>query len=203
MLNRDPYEVLQLNNNADFAQVEEAYKRLRAQYYEDRFKSGEEGNQGARNLMEVEEAFAELKKRNMRQHAQDTYGSDLGDIDNLVRIGKYEEAQKRLDSINERTAEWHYLQSIVFYKREWLTEAKKQLELAVAKDPDNQKYRTALAKMETVMGNPLTNPDTLGRQQGFGGQGTAAQRGPMDTLCTCCSIYLCTSCCCDCMTLCL
>ena len=38
-----------------------------------------------------------------------------------------------------REGEWHYFQSIVYYKREWLTESKKQLESAVECDHGNQK----------------------------------------------------------------
>ncbi|MFR6640254.1 MAG: hypothetical protein ACLUSP_01965 [Christensenellales bacterium] len=40
-----------------------------------------------------------------------------------------------LDSINDRDGQWHYYQSIVYYKREWLTESKRQLEEAIACDP--------------------------------------------------------------------
>ena len=210
MANRSPYEVLKLNEDADFAQIEEAYKKLKAQYSEDRFKAGEEGNQGARNLMELEESFDELKTKNMRCTAVAFFGNDLGDIDSLIRLGKYDDAQGRLDAINERTAEWHYLQSIVFYRREWLSESKKQLTMAIAKDPDNQKYRLAMMKMETVMGNPRIEPEQMGRQQQgpYGGRGDfgqgafGRQGGPADSLCDCCMATACMSCCCNCMPMC-
>jgi hypothetical protein len=52
-----------------------------------------------------------------------------------------------LDSFNERTAEWHYLQAVVYYQKNWINESKKQLEIAIEMDPDNQKYRGAYGKM--------------------------------------------------------
>ena len=52
---------------------------------------------------------------------------------------------------DERNAEWHYLQSVVFNKKNWINESKKQLEIAVDMAPNVQKYKDALTKMtETV-----------------------------------------------------
>ena len=200
MLTRDPFEVFNLPPTASIEEVKEAYERLRAKYSEDRFLIGEAGNQGARNLMELEEAKAELKRRFAKASAETMYGSCLGDIENFIRVGKYDLAQQKLDQTDERIAEWHYLQSIIFYKREWHNESKVQLNMAVNLDPYNQKYRAALQKLEMVMGNPQINPETLGQQrfnnQGFGGD-EFRQRGPMDTLLTCCAINCCITCLCN------
>ena len=197
MLTRDPFEVFGLTPKASIEEVKEAYDKLRAKYSEDRFLIGEAGNQGARNLMELEEAKAELKRKFARDASETMYGNCLGDIETLIRIGKYSDAQSRLDESNERTAEWHYLQSIIFYKREWLNEAKVQLQMAVNLEPLNQKYRAALQKLEFTIGNPMTNPATLGQhhqQQSFGAD--PRERGPMDSLLTCCALNCCLNCCC-------
>ena len=58
-----------------------------------------------------------------------------------------QEAQRVLDSFNERGAQWHYLQSVVFYRKNWINESKKQLEIAMRLDGDNQKYKDAYAKL--------------------------------------------------------
>jgi len=183
VLTRDPFEVFNLPPTASIEEVKEAYNKLRAKYSEDRFLVGEAGNQGARNLMELEEAKAELKRHFAKSSAETMYGSSLGDIENFIRVGKYDLAQQKLDQTDERTAEWHYLQSIIFYKREWHNEAKTQLNLAVNLEPYNQKYRASLQKLEMVMGNPQINPETLGRQQRFENQGfgdESHQSGAMD-----------------------
>jgi len=191
-MNKDPRQILGLGEDADFDAITQAYERLGAKYREDRFLTGEAGNQGARNLTELEEAYALLKTRHMRECARDNFGNELGDIEELCKGGRYDEAQKRLDDITEHSAEWHYLQSIVFYKREWLSEAKKQLELAVKLDPDTSKYRDSLDKLTLIMGNPATDPDTLGANHQMHGQGQN-----QDSLSNCCG-----PCCCDCMLFC-
>ena len=196
MLTRDPFEVLGLTPDASIDDVNTAYNKLRAKYSEERFSVGEKGNQAARNLTELEEANAELKRIFARASSQNMYGSSLGDIDTLIRLGKYPEAQARLDETDTRTAEWHYLQSIVFYKREWLSESKVQLKMALNLEPYNPKYQSALQKLELVIGNPLTKPETLGQVnygQGFDGD---YERRPMDSLLTCCAINCCIQCCC-------
>ena len=58
------------------------------------------------------------------------------------------EAQAALDAFNERHAEWHYLQSVVFYRKSWINESKKQLEIAMQMDGSNEKYRTAYEKLK-------------------------------------------------------
>ena len=103
-----------------------------------------------------------------------------------------------------REGEWHYFQSIVYYKREWLTESKKQLEAAVECDPGNQKYKTALEKLNIVIGNAQTDPRTLGRDTIAGGDDpnlAAQQQG--DFLSSCCLAYCLTSLCCDCTRCCM
>ena len=141
---KDPYVVLGLDKNSSPELLKARYKELRDLYGEQRFKSGEEGNEGARKLQELEEAWVLVSANLERADSASSFGGDYGQIDSLIRDGKYNEAQDMLDSISERKGEWHYMQAIVFYKREWLTEAKTQLEMALQDDPNNAKYRSSL-----------------------------------------------------------
>ena len=114
------------------------------------------------------------------------------------------EAQQKLDACNERGAEWHYLQAVVLYKKNWTNDSKKQLEIAMQMDPGNQKYRAAYDKMnakneyqnqqaQREPQNPYANepmPDTQ-----MGG-------GACSECISCCYTYLCIDClfnlCCGC-----
>ena len=109
-----------------------------------------------------------------------------------------------LDSKHDRDGQWHYYQSIVYYKREWLTESKRQLEEAIACDPGNEKYRRALEKLKIVMGNADSDPRKMGRDTINDGQmnGDDMQR-QADTLSNCCLAYCITSMCCDAMRCCM
>ena len=194
------YKILQLQDDASFEEVCEAYERLKEKYSKERYLSGEIGNNAARLLMQIEAAYEDIKYRNTRESCHNMYGSDLGDIEQLIRLGKYSDAQARLDSTTARTGEWHYLQSIIFYKREWLNEAKLQLTMAVSKEPLNSKFRAALTRLEMVMGNPNTRPETLGQPLHQGqhhGAGQPCGRTPTDTLFTCCNALCCAACCCS------
>ncbi|MCI8612560.1 MAG: hypothetical protein HFE48_02535 [Clostridia bacterium] len=201
----NPYNVLDLPEDSSEELLRARYEELKAKYGEQRFKAGEEGNEGANKLSELEEAWKMICSDLERKSSNKNFGGDFGQIDDLVKKGKYDEAQAMLDSFTERGAEWHYLQSIVFYKRDWLTESRKQLKMAVELAPDVEKYSTALAKLEMVMGNPETNAQNLGRASRTGSfpppdDGGAQQAG--NCLSSCCMAYCITDCCCNAMRCC-
>lgn len=206
---KNPYVVFGLDSSADYELVQARYKELRALYAEQRFKPGEEGNEGARKLQEVEEAWASINA-NARDSISASFDGDYGKIDELIRQGNYNEAQTMLDGIQNRTGEWHYMQAIVFYKREWLTDAKTQLEMALRDDPGNSKYRSSLDKLNLKMGGPqqqqhqaqtVSGSDT-NRQYGNwnGGQSQVPGQQADDMancLSTCCMAYCLTDCLCN------
>ena len=74
-------------------------------------------------------------------------GVDYSSVDILIKAGKVEEAQQVLDGYSERTAEWHYLQAVIYYKKNWGNECKKQMEIALTKDPNNAKYKDSYDKL--------------------------------------------------------
>lgn len=199
---KDPYNVLGLSAEASEEELKAKYEALKAEYGEQRFKSGEEGNEGARKLSELESAWALICADLEKKQAQETFGDgDYGMIDDLIKKGNYDEAQSRLDAINNRTAQWHYLQSIVFYKREWLTDSRKQLAVAVSMDPGNEKYKSALEKLDLVIGNPQADPRTMGMDPT---QPPPVQQQPQDgqmcggnALSNCCLAYCLADCCCS------
>ena len=168
------YNIFGLTAGASQQEVDEAFFRLKAQYSEDRFKEGEEGNIASRKLMELENAYAEYRDGlNTKETAgadNFTYGGaaeDYAHIDLLIKEGKLEEAQKLLDDMSNRCGEWHYLQAIVFYKRSWFGESRKQLQLALALEPGNPKYRAAAEKMELFLGR-IRVEDNMNTQKNNG-----------------------------------
>lgn len=202
---KNPYEILGLSEEASFDELQKRYEELKAEYGEGRFQPGEAGNEAARKLNELEQAWYDIQsKREAAEAKKESGGSDFAYVDKLIKEQKYDEAQAELDAMTVREGEWHYFQSIVYYKREWLTESKKQLEAAVECDPDNQKYKTALEKLNIVIGNAQTDPRTLGSDTIAGGDDpnlAAQQQG--DFLSSCCLAYCLTSLCCDCTRCCM
>ena len=200
---KNPYEILGLDENSSFDTLKVRYETLKAEYREGRFKEGDEGTEAARKLTELEAAWQEISEREARATAVN--GADSGDfayVDKLIKEKKYDEAQAVLDSMTVREGEWHYFQSIVYYKREWLTESKKQLEAAVACDPTTVKYKTALEKLNMVIGSANVDPRTLGRDN-IGPAPEEQYRQQGDALSNCCLAYCITSLCCDCARCCM
>ncbi len=201
---KNPYEVLNLTEESSREELETRYKELKAKYGEDRFLTGAEGTEAARKLTELENAWREIQAKLEVKEVVAEEPNDYAYIDKLIKEGRYDDAQSALDGISVREGEWHYYQSMVYYKREWLTECKKQLEAAINCDPYNNKYKVALDKLLIVMGNPNTNPQAIGRDNMSNGQPQQFQeQHGGDALSNCCLAYMCSSLCCDCTRCCM
>ena len=201
-MDRENYKILQVEETATDEEIEASYQRLKAQYNEDKWKDGEEGNNAARMLTRLETAYREVMDER-REKKQNTSGTDAFEaVGDAIRKGDIAGAQQLLDGFNERSAEWHYLQSVVFYKKNWINESKKQLEIAMQLDPSNEKYRTSYDKLNSraqyqqqTGGAPNTNPNPASDGQQMGGNWCA-------TCASMCYTYLCVNClfnlCCNC-----
>ena len=141
------YELLGLTETATDEEITARYNQLRDKYREDRWLDGEAGNEAAKMLTKLETAYNEIMSAR-KERSQNTEGKDaFEEVAELLRQDKIAEAQAKLDNFNERSAEWHYMQAVVYYKKNWTNDSKKQLEIAIQMDPDNVKYRSAYGKM--------------------------------------------------------
>ena len=142
------YGLFGLDETCTDEQLDAAYGTLRSQYAEDRFLEGEAGNIAAKKLTELDNAYRDIIA--MRREAaggNSSASNAFGSVEEKIKNGDLAGAQSELDSFNERNAEWHYLQSVVFYKKKWTNESKKQLEIAMQMDSSNEKYKTAYNKL--------------------------------------------------------
>lgn len=168
------FEILGLPSTATRDEVKDKYNELRKQYLEDRFKPGDEGERAAEKLQELDVAYRdamdaidEREQRANRAANADNATSDNGATDDYesirqqIKDNKLDEAQNALDQIIDRTAEWHYLQSILFYKRNWFLESKKQLEMACQMEPNNKRYKQSLDKLTKILSSNTISPDQM------------------------------------------
>ena len=198
---KDPYIILGLPRSAGAEMLAARYEMLKARYAEERFLPGEQGNNAALRLSELEEAWELILVDINSDRRSEEFGGEYGYIDELIKKGNFDEAQKLLDADTNRTAEWHYLQSIIFYRREWIADSRTQLEMAVNMEPHNQKYRQALDRLILMAGNPNVNPGNYGMPPGYQPP-PAAQEQQANTCAHCCMAYLCTDCLCNLMRCC-
>ena len=200
-MNYNAYEILGLPTNASMEQVETRYRELRAQYQRDRFLPGEEGEEACERLQQIEVAYRDiLTSREEQNQSRDFFDdNDYTQIQELISTGRLEEAQALLDERSVRDAEWHYIQSILFYKRNWFLESKKQLELACQMDPSNGRYKQSLEKLNKILASNTISPDQMRTNSSY--TTSAPQMGAGNGSCTgshCLDCMMCNMCC-DCM----
>ncbi len=197
---REYYEVLGLDENASMEEVESAYKKLKTKYSKDRFLEGEKGNEAAKKLTRIEEAYEEIKAH-VHEQSTNKQNISFSAIEDCIRNDDLEGAQELLDNNFDRGANWHYLQSVVFYKKNWTNESKKQLEIAVDMDPTNAKYKDELAKLNKKIkhteeafhsGNANYQANENNGAQ-MGGSNCSAFADCCTTMC--CMNLLCNGCC--------
>ena len=187
------YKILGISQDASDEEVETAYKTLKTKYSKERFLEGEEGNQAARNLTKLENAYSEIVRERQASTNSEKYG-DLSEIEKLIKEGDTAKAQTLLDDYTERTAEWHYLQAVLFYKKNWFNESKKQLEIAIEQDPTSEKYKDAYTKLNQKMNinqAQFTSGNAQQSQQNFNNNNT--QMG--GDACSSCTNFCATWCC--------
>lgn len=197
---QENYKILGLEEGATAEQVREAYERLRARYAEDRFLDGERGNEAAKNLTLVESAYREIMAdMASRTHAENEK-FDYSSVEKCLKQNNISEAQRLLDEISDRDAEWHYLQSVVFYRKQWMNDAKKQLEIAMNMEPANPKYKESYTKLKDKIaftekqfqsGNAA--PQSHGNEEMMGGNACSSFMNFCTTMCCMNMLY---NCCC-------
>lgn len=199
------YKILGLSENASVEEVERAYNALKTKYSKDRFLEGEAGNEAAKMLTKVETAYYEIMASKNTNGNEDAFSTDFSQVEIAIKEGKINNAQKMLDDISNRNAEWHYLQSVIFYKKNWTNESKKQLEIAMNMEPHNTKYSSAYEKLKQKMefaekqfhsGNA-----NYSNNQSFTGQDDRQMGGNFcsnmaECFCYSCAINMCCSSCC-------
>lgn len=205
-MNKKNLEILGLEEGATVEDIEQAYSTLRAKYMEERFLDGEAGNNAAKMLGKIETARDELISELNEQVKYEDGSTEAGDayakVEQLIKDGNLQEAQRALDAFNERNAEWHYLQSVVFYRKNWVNESKKQLEIAMRLDAGNEKYKEAYKKLSDKIDYDANKQNQNNGGSVYQGQDMSYsgdnQMGDFCTSCVeCCALNACLNCMCN------
>lgn len=183
---RDPYEVLGVSKNATQDEIKSAYRKLAKQYHPDRYIGNPLADLASEKFKEINEAYDTLTGGNTSTHSGGSSYQGAGNfaqIRNYINLGAVDEAERLLDAMSERGAEWFYLKGMVYLRRGWHTQGINFIQQAVNMEPNNAEYRQTLAAIQ----NQTRQYRDIG-----GGMNDA-------TMCNCCSNLLCADCCCECM----
>ena len=200
---KDPYSILGITRDASDEEVKNAYRELARKYHPDNYTDDNPLKDLAKEKMqEINSAYDEIQR--MRQNAKksssggQSYGSDSTGVYYQIRMlinnRRFADAERELAKISQydRTAEWHYLTSVLLMHRGRPNDAMRELEMACTMDPSNMEYQKAKQMFnETARGYGSTYYGSMG-----GGYSTRSQT---DDACNCCANLLCMDCLCECL----
>lgn len=211
-MNKNPYEVLGVREDATDEEIKEAYRALARKYHPDKYIDEGLKEMATEKMKTINEAYEEIK--NIRagkssaggSGSAGSYGSyggsgsggsygssgsggsgDFAEVRRLINAGAYMQAERILDARRAdcRGAEWHFLRGCILLRRGWVHDAAKYFDTACRMDPQNAEYRNARLNIERMA------------QQGSAGHTTGTVCA--DEGCGCCADLMLADCCCECM----
>ena len=196
---KNPYEILGVSENASDEEIKKAYRKLAKQYHPDNYTDNPLKELADEKMKEINDAYDTIQK--MRATGGGQQGGFYGNgtqangqengytrIRRLISAGRINEAETLLGGIPaaDRNAEWHFLMSLVLYRKGWLQDARNEINAACNMDPYNQEYRSFQQRMS---GGAYSSP--------YSGMNTNNSGGCSG--CDVCQALLCADCCCECM----
>ncbi|WP_026889394.1 J domain-containing protein [Clostridium beijerinckii] len=163
----NPYEILGVKPGASQDEIKSAYRKLIKQYHPDQYGDNPLKNLAQEKMIEINEAYEALTKNpgnnsynssNTSNYSNASNSSyDFQEIRRLIQSGNYAAAESRLNSINNKSAEWHYLYGAIMLNKGWFDSALDHMTTAVNMDPNNFEYRQGLNSLRQ-RGNNYSNP---------------------------------------------
>ena len=207
---RKACEILKIDEHATQEEALRSYEQQKEELRVLRMEPGNVGNAAAKKLDLLDEAYNEFVSRMVRTSActDEKCDCDTHDggfktyfekIEQLIKANDLDTAQEMLDDLNDRSANWHYLQSVIYYKKSWFVESKKQLEMCINLDPNNPKYKDSLEKLNKIMASKTVSPDKMSGRDSS--RPVYEDNGmPNNGTCTgsCCGDVCLANMCCDC-----
>ena len=190
---KNPYEILGVSRNDSDEKIKTAYRELAKKYHPDNYADNPLSDLADEKMKEINEAYDSImNERKGGSSSGDTGGysayqnQSFSEIRIYIQRNELEKAQTMLDavSINERSAEWYYLNGSVQYKRGWFDNAYTNFATAYRMNPSNPEYRAALNHIN--MQRSGSNPYRTGADM----QGC--------TPCDICQGLMCLNCLCNC-----
>ena len=153
-LKMNPHEILGIKPGATQEEIKSAYRKLIKQYHPDQYGDNPLRELADEKMREINSAYDQLTKGNGKSNSSysnssnstgnsnDTY--DLSEVRRLIQGRQFSAAEAKLNSINNKNAEWNFLYGVVLSNKGWYDGALKHLQAAVNMDPNNFEYKQAL-----------------------------------------------------------
>jgi len=158
---RDPYEVLNIPSTASDDEVKKAYRELARKYHPDHYHDNPLADLAQEKMKEINEAYDTITKQRSGRGApagQPGYSRSSGQTKSAdpmlqqaraaIARGDVAYAERLLNEVRERSAEWYFLKGSICYRRGWMDEAQRYYETACQMAPGDPEYRQALNMMQ-------------------------------------------------------
>lgn len=203
-MNKNPYAVLGVAENATDEQIKSAYRELAKKYHPDNYQDSPLRDLATEKMKEINEAYDEVQRmrkegRNYSSSYNSGYNSNgynnsytqtnYPDVRNFIRNGRLDDAQTILNGVTaaNRDAEWYFLQGMINYNKGWTDQAYSYFKTACDMDPSNIEYRQTFNRINQQ--RTYTTPE-YNRTQNTG-CGCSS--------CDICTALCCADACCECM----
>jgi len=200
---KDPYQVLGVARTATDDEIKSAYRQLARKYHPDNYSADNPlADLATEKMKEINEAYDQIQKERSGRTSSSSAGGSGGprydssspyyEIRVLLNQRRFGQAEKKLSEIPEadRTADWHYLKSVILAHRGYYNDAMRELETACDMDPSNTEYQRAKEMFNGKAGG-------FGSTY-YGGTGRAT-RSNNDAVCNTCMGLWAADCCCECL----
>lgn len=202
-MNKNPYTVLGVSENATDAEIKKAYRELAKKYHPDNYQDSPLADVASEKMKEVNEAYDEIQRLRREGRRYSSAGNAGGagysysgtsythtnypDVRNYIQSGRFDDAQTILNGVpaDKRDAEWYFLSGMIDYRTGWTDRAYTNFKTACDMDPQNNEFRYAF--------NNVKGQRAYSSQQYNTGHGCGCSS------CDICSGILCADCCCECM----
>lgn len=196
----NPYEVLGLKPGASQEEIKKAYRNLIKQYHPDQYGDNPLKNLAEEKMREINTAYDMLTKNNGNSYnnsysssnSNNSYSNNsndsysLSEIRRLIQNRNFSEAERRLNSIQNRNAEWNFLYGVVLTNKGWFDAGLNHIQTAVNMDPNNFEYRQTLNSLHQ-------------RTSAYSGNYYRTTGGSSVNACDCCMNLWCLDTMCECM----
>lgn len=192
---KNPYEVLGVRQGASDEEIKRAYRELVKKFHPDQYRDNPLSALAEEKLKEINEAYDYLMKNKesgnfSRSYDSSERGSSFNDVRSNITNGNTAEAERILNSISTRTAEWYYLMGVIYIRKGWYSQGYNYLQTAVNMDPDNFEYRDTLNKVRASNATYTSHPYSGGYGRSYGNE---------PDMCSICTTLWCADSCCECM----
>ncbi len=196
-MNKNPYVVLGVSENATDEQIKTAYRELAKKYHPDNYQDSPLRDLANEKMQEINDAYDEIQhmRKEGRRYSQST-GAASGnsvrtnypDVRNYINSGRLDDAQTILNGVpaTKRDAEWYFLQGMINYRRGWTDQAYTYFRTACNMDPGNAEFNQIFNQVNNQRN--YTSPE-YNRTYGAGGCNS----------CDMCTALCCADACCECM----